>query len=119
MMQATQGYGYATETIDDDSSRRKSKKYRGAETSRAIDPDVIEVQAVDRGTMSARPSYKRARPSELETNARMIGAADRRSKSRGKSQAQDISEKDIEAGRLGTSKSKSKSRRADRDPEKT
>jgi len=119
MMQATQGYGYATEVINDASGTRKSKKYRGAETSRGIDPDVIEIQDMGKETMSSRPSNKRARPSELEVNARMIGAADRRSKSRGKGQGQGTSEKEIEAGRPHSRKSTSKSRRRDRDPEKT
>lgn len=117
MMQATQGYGYTTENMNHDSNRRKSKKYRVAESSRKTDPDVIEVQEIDR-TMSPRPSNKRARPSELEINARMIGAADRRSKSREKGR-NGPRDKDVEAGLPEMPKSRSRSRHTETDPEKS
>ncbi|KAK5100712.1 hypothetical protein LTR24_000858 [Lithohypha guttulata] len=98
MMQATQGYGYTTQPPNDES-------------------DVIEIQEIDR-TMSPRPPNKRARPSELEINARMIGAADRRSKSREKSR-NGPRDKDVESGLPEMPKSRSRSRHTERDPEKS
>lgn len=106
MMQATQGYGYTTETVNDDSNKRKSK-HRAAESSGKKDPSVIEIREIDR-TMSPRPPNKRARPSELEANARMIGAADRRSKSREMSM-NGAKDKDVEADLLEMPKSRSRS----------
>ncbi|KAK5949253.1 hypothetical protein OHC33_009794 [Knufia fluminis] len=121
MMEATQGYGYAAQTIDNDFDKRKSKKYRGAESSRMNDPDITEVQEVEKRVLSPRPSNRRARPSELEINARMIGAADRRSKSRGKSRGREgPGDKEIEAGVSDMSiPSLPESRRAGTDFEKT
>ena len=117
MMQATQGYGYTTQPPNDESGKRKSKKYRAAASSGKTDPDVIEIQEIDR-TMSPRPPNKRARPSELEINARMIGAADRRSKSREKSR-NGPRDKDVESGLPEMPKSRSRSRHTERDPEKS
>lgn len=111
MMQATQGYGYDTEIVGG-STRRSSKKYRGAESSKRGENDMIEVAGIDQAR--TRLSNKRARPSELEINARMIGAADRRSKSRKKSRsASELrSEKALDAGEAEQSRSKD----TDRDP---
>lgn len=101
MMQATQGYGYATEgnsEIHPESSKRASHRGRKAGTSRDPDKEILEVTEATLSHVATRPSMKRARPSELEHNARLIGAADRRSKSRKKlNKDHGSSEKDIEA----------------------
>lgn len=113
MMQATQGYGYTTEIPEEKPITGGTKKYRGADTKR-LTKEAIEI--VDNGEGSIRSSTKRARPSELEINARMIGAADRRSKSRGKS-SPGPNDKEIEAA--PPEQPKVKSKKADRDVEKT
>lgn len=101
MMQATQGYGYTTEGIPEpqpESSKRASRRARKEESTRDPEKEIIETTDKSRSASATRPSIKRARPSELEQNARLIGAADRRSKSkkkRDKSLGPD--DKDVEA----------------------
>lgn len=114
MMQATQGYGYTTDMTEGKPANIGNQKYRGTDTKR-LTKEAIEIVDTGKG-MSTRPSTKRARPSELEINARMIGAADRRSKSRGKS-SQGPNDKEIEA--VQPEQPKVKSKRSDRDIEKT
>lgn len=114
MMQATQGYAYTTDMAEVQPEKGKAQKYRGADTKR-LTKEAIQIVDTGEGP-SARPSTKRARPSELEVNARMIGAADRRSKSRAKSSRGPV-DKEIEAAQPEPPKVKSK--RADPDVEKT
>lgn len=112
MMQATQGYGYSTEFTEDKPKNGESQKYRGADTKR-LTKEAVEIVEADEG-VATRPSTRRARPSELEINARMIGAADRRSKSRGKSSRGN--DKDTETP---PEMPRSKSKQTNRDIEKT
>ncbi|KAK5082695.1 hypothetical protein LTR05_006575 [Lithohypha guttulata] len=101
MMQATQGYGYASdEIVQAPKEDRHNRSHRGTEAVSRPEKDVIEIADIEKNAASLRPSNKRARPSELEVNARMIGAADRRSKSRTKNrrQSQKRTVKEVEAG---------------------
>lgn len=111
MMQATQGYGYSSEYVEEKPNRRESQKYRGADT-KGLTREAMEVIDAER-SVSTRPSTRRARPSELEINARMIGAADRRSKSRGKSSRRSDKESEAAAPELPRSKSLRKQRNLD------
>lgn len=113
MMQATQGYAYSSEFVDDKPKRGESQKYRGADTKR-LTKEAIEIVDSEK-SVASRPSTRRARPSELEINARMIGAADRRSKSRGKSSRGSGKDRDGSPPEVP----RSKSLRKNRDTEKT
>lgn len=119
MMQATQGYGYTAEGVEEPGpepgpGKRTSRKMRKVESTAQPARDDIEITEVDRGRVGTRPSMKRARPSELETNARLIGAADRRSKTKHKQKNDhEVYDKEVEAGRSERPKSKSRSRAVD------
>lgn len=108
MMQATKGYGYSSEFVNERPKRGTSQQYRGADTKR-LTKEAIEIVDSEQG-VSTRPSTRRARPSELEINARMIGAADRRSKSKGKSPRRSDKENEEAPPELPRSKSKWKNR---------
>lgn len=114
MMQATQGYGYDPDIIEEVPSKGKKSKYRGTDTKR-LTKEAVEIIEAE-SSVSARPSTKRARPSELEINARMIGAADRRSKNRGTSSLPPI-DKEMVVTRSEPPRSKLK--QAHRDIEQT
>lgn len=85
MMAATKGFGYDADEITEDPKDRNGRhSYRGASSSKRQEQNMVEISETDKALDARRPSNKRARPSELEVQARMIGAADRRTKSRGK-----------------------------------
>lgn len=84
MMAVTNGFGYGADEIVQESVDNRKGSYRGATSSKKSGHDIVEISDIDKA-LNMRPSNKRARPSELEVQARMIGAADRRSKSRGQS----------------------------------
>lgn len=117
MMHATQGFGYANIT-EEEPIQRDRDNYRGAGGSNRLEKNIIGLAEVDKGM---RPASQRARPSDLELNARMIGAADRRSKSRAKSRNDDSSpidkETTVSVPELDAAHGKSKAREID--PEKT
>lgn len=121
MMHATQGYGYPTVGIEEPPVQKDKRNYRGAESSRKLEKNIIGLAEVDKGLRGGRPTSQRARPSDLELNARMIGAADRRSKSRAKSRNDESSpiDKEIEVPMPEKDGGKAKLKVRDIDPEKT
>ena len=87
MMHATRGYDYAPELFETRSSRSRSTKKNSSRRRRSETRNKkLEKGVLEQALHYSRAGSRRARPSELETNANMIGAADRRSKSRGTEQ---------------------------------
>jgi len=119
MMQATQGYAYSSVETEGPvpvsaPGKRASRKMRKVENTRQSKKDMMEITEVGRRFDSANPPTTRARPSELETNAKLIGAADRLSKNRNKrDDNHGLHDKSIEAGWSERLQSKSRSRGVD------
>lgn len=85
MMQATQGYRYNTEPETDTGSAAvaagaSDKRHLTRNSNRISSAPTRSVSAAAEQGLPIRPQSTRARPSDLEMNARMIGAADRNSK---------------------------------------
>ena len=98
MMHATQGFGYATGGIEEPIVEKDKKRNTLSRSSRDPEKGRMGIAEIDKHLSKNRPATQRARPSDLELNARMIGAADRHSKSRGKSRAGPSSSVEKEIG---------------------
>lgn len=116
---ATQGYLYDTGgAVPTENLRQGSRRGKSGHDKQ----DVVEFTGSDDGEIfRTTSSNRRARPSELEMNARMIGAADRRSKSqkgsRRRKPENEATDSTVRSASGSRSRRRSRPRRRNSDPE--